>query len=52
VSKLSKCEIQEYAFDVDIKSLSCKVDHKTEFMIYETEAECKKALKAMEANAP
>ena len=50
VAKLSKCEATDNAFGLDSKSLMCKVDARTELVIYPTAEKCQEALETMQAN--
>ena len=49
-AKLTKCEASDNAFGLQSKSLMCKVDAKTELVVYETAAQCQEGLETMQAN--
>ena len=52
IATFQSCEASDNGFGLDLKSHMCKVDEKTEFMVYATAAQCQEALETMQANGP
>ena len=49
---LKNCTVSSDAFGLNVRSHVCRVNRRTEYMIYSSAAKCRDALKTMQANAP
>lgn len=52
LSRFSGCTITANAFGLELESYTCKVDARTELVVYATATQCQEALETMQANAP
>jgi len=52
LAAVKKCTISTNAFGLELNSHVCKVNSHIELMIYNTAAECQRALETMQANGP
>lgn len=51
-ASLRRCTASRNAFGLDAPALACRVDGRTEYMIYPSAAMCREALETMRANGP
>lgn len=49
---LKNCTVSSDAFGLNVRSHVCRVNRRTEYMIYSSAAKCRDALETMQANAP
>ena len=52
IEALPGCRVNANAFGLEGNALSCRVDRRTEWMVYETATRCRAALDTMQANGP
>ena len=50
--RFRRCEQRDGAFGLADRVYVCKLDERSEYLIFETEAACKDNLETMKANAP
>ena len=50
--RLRRCDRQPGAFGLSDPVHVCRVDHRTEYLVFETRAACVRNLETMKANAP
>ena len=52
LAPVKSCTISTNAFGLQLNSHVCKINSRTELMVYKTAAECNEALETMQANGP
>lgn len=52
LAQAKECTVSHNAFGLQLDSHLCKIDARTELMVYKTQAQCQEALETMQANGP
>jgi hypothetical protein len=52
LAQAKDCTRSNNAFGLRLDSLVCKINARTELMVYKTQAQCQEALETMQANGP
>ena len=50
IAAFSECTVSDNAFGIDLRSHACKVDDRTEMIVYPDAGQCQQGLETMQAN--